>query len=236
MIAAAPWLSVLEREIARLRERDEPEGVHQVRVATRHLDAWLRLARIRVLRDDLRWLRRVAGSLRDVDVVMALELDLAAGWSRWLRQLRQPRLEELTRALGSERAAGLVASLGGLPAVPRASAEASLRRLAARALAAGELLEGDPDDVDRFHALRRAVRLLRYGLEWLDAKTGAFRRFQEVAGRASDRAMALHMIDLFPDPAALRSARAAVDREYGEHRRAALDSWRDLRGRVAELT
>jgi CHAD domain-containing protein len=236
VIAPRAWLSVLEGEMARLRERDDPETIHQVRVASRHLDAWLRLARLHVLRDDLRWLRRAAGAVRDVDVVMALELDLTGGWSRWLRQLRRTRLQELTLALGSERAAALALALGALPALPRATAEASLRRLAGRALAAGDVLERAPDDVEHFHALRRAVRILRYGLEWLDEKTGAFRRFQEVAGRASDRALALQTIDLFPEADALRAAQAAVDREYAEHRRAALATWRDLRGRIEELT
>jgi CHAD domain-containing protein len=234
VIEAKPWLEQLETHIATLRERSEPEEVHQLRVSTRRLATWLRLGDLHVLRDDLRWLRRVAGAVRDIDVVLEIEGDPT--WTRWLRSERRVKRQELTAALGSERTAGVLVALHSLPAVPRDQARERLSRLAGKALAAGEELEAAPDDPERFHLLRRKVRTVRYGLEWLDQKTGAFREFQEVSGLAADRALSLRLLSAYPDVEALAARRGQIESEYAERRHAAVEAWSGLRQRVRDMT
>ena len=232
VIEANRWLNELEGRLTALRERSEPEDVHQLRVATRRLAAWLRLAGLHVLRDDLRWLRRVAGAVRDIDVVLEIEGDPT--WTRWLRSERRVQHQALMGALATERTAGLLLALRSLPAVPRDEARERLQRLARRALEAGDDLEAAPDDPERFHHLRRKVRTLRYGLEWLDEKTGAFREFQAVSGLAADRALSLRLLEVYPQVEELAARRRTLEAEYAERRHAALDTWAGLRQRVEE--
>ena len=233
MIEASRWLNELDSRLTTLRERSEPEDVHQLRVATRRLAAWLRLGGLHVLRDDLRWLRRVAGAVRDIDVVLEIEGD--PNWTRWLRSERRVRHQTLATALASDRTTGLVLALRSLPAPTREQARQRLQRLARRALEAGDELEAAPDDPERFHFLRRKVRLLRYGLEWLDEKTGAFREFQEVSGLAADLALSLRLLDVYPQVEELAVRRGQLEAEYAERRHAALDAWAGLRERVQEM-
>lgn len=233
MIEADRWLNELEGRLTSLRERSDPEDVHQLRVATRRLAAWLRLGGLHVLRDDLRWLRQVAGAVRDIDVVLEIEGDPA--WTRWLRSERRVRHQALATALASERTAGLVLALRSLPALTREQARDRLRRIAGRALEAGDELEAAPDDPERFHLLRRKVRILRYGLEWLEEKTGAFREFQEVSGLAVDRAMSLRLLEVYPQVEELAARRGQLEAEYAEQRHAALDAWAGLRERIQEM-
>jgi CHAD domain-containing protein len=233
VIEVTPWLTELVTYRALVRERAEPEDVHQLRVATRRVASWLRLGRSQVLRDDLGWLRRVAGAVRDADVVLEMEPD--DGWSQWLREVRRTRGAELAAAISGERTDALLVALAGLPALERATAGTSLRRLARRVLAASDQLEAEPEDLERFHRLRRAVRGLRYGLVWLDEKTSAFRQFQEISGLAADRSLALRLLDEYPRAAALAGRRAELVRGLDLHRRAAIGAWADLRDRVMEL-
>jgi CHAD domain-containing protein len=230
VIEATRWLDELESSIAAVREQSEPEGVHHLRVAGRRLAAWLRLGAHHVLRDDLRWLRRVAGTVRDVDVVLEIEGDPT--WSRWLRSERRVRHQALATALGSERVTALLFALRSLPPVPRGLARDRLTRLAARALEAGEALEAAPEEPERFHMLRRKVRVVRYGLEWVGEKTGAFRTFQEVSGLAADRALSLRLLTVYPQAEELAARRSQLESEYAERRQAALEVWPDLRDRI----
>ena len=233
MIHPEPWRSGLRNQLEAARAADDPEVVHELRVATRRLSSWLRLARIRVLRDDLAWLRGAAGAVRDADVVIAMDLDPAL--TAWLREERIARRGALAAAIASERTDALLVALDGLPGLSRAEARAGVARLARRALARGRALEERPDEVEAFHALRRAVRSLRYGLEWVGDKTKAFRAFQDVSGAAADRALALRTIELAPEPERLAGRRAALEREFAEHRAATLAAWRDLRESIADL-
>lgn len=234
VIEANRWLTELEARLRALRERSDPEDVHQLRVATRRLATWLRLAGLHVLRDDLRWLRRVAGAVRDIDVVLDIEGDPT--WTRWLRSERRVQHQALMTALASDRTGGLLLALRSLPAVTRDQARARLKRLAGRALEAGDELEAAPDEPERFHHLRRKVRTLRYGLEWLDEKTGAFREFQEVSGLAADRALSLRLMAVYPQFEELAARRGQLESEYAQRRHAAFEAWAGLRERVQEMT
>lgn len=233
MIEATRWRDELEARLAAAREKPAPDQVHELRIATRRLAAWLWLGGHRVLVDDLRWLRTVAGAVRDVDVVIELEAD--PGWSRWLRSERRVRQQALAAALAAERAAALVQALAGLPAVARGEGRERLRKLARRTLASGEALAAEPDDEAAFHRLRRRARLLRYGLEWLGEGTRAFRDFQEVSGAAADRALVLRMLALYPHAGDLAARRAELEAEFADRRRAALATWPALRERVRAL-
>lgn len=232
MIESTPWLSRLRDHMAAAADRGDPEDIHDLRVATRRLASWLKLGGVLLLRDDLRWLRDAAGAVRDPDVVLAMKPD--AAFARWLRQLRNARHQDLRAALASERARALLLALDSLPAVDRRFARRSVPRLARRALDRGREFELAPDDVERFHALRRGVRSLRYALEWLDEKTGAFRDFQDVSGLAADQALAQRLLDLYPGPA-VPARRTRVDAEFAAGRAHALEAWPALRDRIAEL-
>ncbi|HUS66716.1 MAG TPA: CHAD domain-containing protein [Kofleriaceae bacterium] len=233
MIEATPWLSKLRDHMAAATDRGEPEDLHDLRVATRRLASWLKLGQLAPLRDDLRWLRHAAGAVRDPDVV--LDMQPEAAFARWLRQLRNARHIDLRAALGSERVTALLAALESLPDLDRRLARRAVPHLARRALERGRQLELEPDQLDRFHALRRAVRSLRYGLEWLDEKSGALRDFQETSGLAADQAVALRLLDLYPG-APLPARRARVETELTAARAQALEAWPALRDRIAQMT
>lgn len=232
MIEATPWLSKLRDLMAASAERGEPEDVHDLRVASRRLSSWLKLGRFAPLRDDLTWLRDTAGAVRDPDVVLAMEPE--APFAKWLAQLRSARHSDLRTALGSERVSALLIALESLPGIERRLARRSVPRLAARALDRGRDFEASPEDPERFHALRRSVRSLRYALEWLEEKTGAFRDFQEVSGLAADQNLALRLLDLYPGPP-LVARRTRIETEYAAERAHALEAWPALRERVTVL-
>lgn len=233
MIPPTRWLGALETSLAALHERSAPKDIHDVRVATRRLGAWLQLGGRHVLRDDLRWLRQVAGAVRDIDVVLEIEGD--PSWSRWLRSERRVRVQSLRSALDAERTAGLLLALRSLPPVARDSGRDHLRDMAARALAAGDALAAAPEDPERFHLLRRKVRILRFGLEWLDEKARALREFQDASGAAADRAVSLRLLAGYPERDQLAVRRAQLEVEYAGYRQAALDIWPPLRERIRAM-
>lgn len=226
MIPATPWLEALDAHLA-ASSRGDPEDVHQLRVATRRLTSWLKLARRRVLRSDLRWLRAAAGRVRDIDVVLGQ--DPPDSMARWLRGERDDRLIDLRDALVSPRVEALRVALGLLPPVDPDRARRVLPRLARRALSLGDELQGAPNDVEGFHALRRAVRSLRYALEWMGDKTGGFKEFQDVSGRAADLSSALLLLDACPDAEALTDHRHLLDEEFAARRLDAVATWPSLR-------
>ena len=226
MIPATPWLEALDAHLA-AAPRGDQEDVHQLRVATRRLTSWLKLARLRVLRSDLRWLRAAGGRVRDVDVVLGQ--DPPDSMARWLRAERDDRVTDLRAALHSPRVDALRLALGLLPPVEPDRARRVLPRLARRALFLGDELQRAPNDVEGFHALRRSVRNLRYALEWLDEKTGGFKEFQDVSGRAADLSSALLLLDACPDAEALTSHRHLLDEEFAARRLDAVATWPSLR-------
>jgi CHAD domain-containing protein len=120
-------------------------------------------------------------------------------------------------------------ALGLLPPVDPDRARRVLPRLARRALALGDELQRAPNDVEGFHALRRSVRNLRYAVEWLDEKTGGFKEFQDVSGRAADLSSALLLLDACPDAEALTSHRHLLDEEFTARRLDAVATWPSLR-------
>lgn len=213
-----------ERSLERLRVAcaaaitgRDPDSAHELRVASARLRVWLRLSSLRVLDDDLRWLRRQAAEVRNLDV--------------WLRQRPPAQLAErwqedrvaarrtLSKALTDPRVAALLQALAPLPALPASQAVKATAGLAQRALDALEHTE----TIEARHRLRRAVRSVRYALEWQGLEATPIVELQDALGEVCDRGFLL---------AATHGRR----RELVLYRRALSGELRAATTRVHELT
>ena len=199
---------------------DEPEALHKQRVAVRRLRALLRSARPMLdrvwtdqLRDELGWLGRSLGSVRDLDVlllhlqdeVQALEKkDRSAGLQliAALDEERTAARAELVRVLSSGRYLTLLARLEEAVPGPRwvgddipveELAAKSFRKLAKAAKALGK----DATD-EELHAVRIRAKRARYAAELAEAVVGKpatrfvrrARKLQDVIGEHQDAVVA----------------------------------------------
>ncbi len=177
-----------------VRDGSVPDAIHDVRVATRRLDAALDLWRAvipgrrrRRARRSLRALRRDLGTARETQVLIALLREWLPGLTSEPRVAAAFVLERLTRRLGRlearaarrcgrdsikrvmrrlERAWGNVeAAVARDPGVTDA-AQARLEARAASARSALEfaLMTGHPETL---HQARVAAKRWRYSIEWL---------------------------------------------------------------------
>lgn len=217
MISARNWIQHL-RDHARLaRAGTDPEGVHQVRVAAGRLSVWLEMSGRRMLRDDLAWLRSSASALRDLDVIDerlatyvrgASELGPSTAeipgspspgelldWRERLRDEREAARRNALRALSSARFGALLAALSFVPDVDEKTARASLSRFRARIERAALKLERAPEKIETLHRLRRAVRRMRYALEWLGDDPRALKELQEELGELNNGVMLLQHLE-----------------------------------------
>jgi CHAD domain-containing protein len=236
VISPRPWLEHLLDHVPIARLGNDVEGVHQVRVATRRLDAWLRLGGRRVLRDDLRWLRRVAGDVRDLDVLLGRHPDGALG--TWLRARRDSAQRAFVRALESPRWHGLSTAFLLLPPLDPDVAARGLARIEKRVGRADANLgdDGDRDEasLERWHALRRALRRLRYALEWLDRDAEAIEELQDELGELGDLALARRVFAHHPDESVVRDHLARSEGAFDEAFSKARRGWRSRRSTVLE--
>jgi CHAD domain-containing protein len=186
----------------------EPEDLHQLRVSTRRLRAYLRAARpllvhesAQALRDELKWLGASLGPVRDLDVLIDHfagvlgELDGDAGAGSGLVAALRARRDEARASLLDHLASGryftLLDSLAEFVATPPFSGESvplsdiwwgeakRLRRAAKR-------LGDDPGDAE-LHEVRIYVKRARYAAELAAhelGKRGA--RFVDSAKDAQD--------------------------------------------------
>lgn len=220
-IHADRWLDHLERHLPLAREGTDPEGVHQVRVALARLDLWLRMGGWRVLRPDLRWLRRGAARVRDLDVQLQRP-DLPGAVRSWLDQERSRARVEFLSLLESPRTAGLRLALRALPPLPRARAERCRARLRRKAEARCRRLLDDPEDIERYHDLRRAVRRLRYAIEWLGEDASEVKRVQGVLGELNDEAVLVSLLGSVASGNGIAALRRAGEARLEELRERAL--------------
>ncbi len=125
--------AVLRRQLAVVREKEagtrlgeDPEDLHDMRVATRRLRAALALfadvlpVRARTFREEFGWLGRLLGSVRDLDVQQEGLADMAAataGWSAGARPEDHDPLADLSALLERERETARAAMLSGLDSV-----------------------------------------------------------------------------------------------------------------------
>lgn len=212
MISLAPWLHHLEQHLPIAREGKDPEGVHQVRVAGRRLRVGLELGGYRVLRDDLRWLVRGAGKVRDLEVL--LQTSPPQAFAAWLAEQHREARKELLDILEAPRLEGLLWALRYLPPIPTHEAERRLARFERRVekRKAAWRARHTPEAL---HALRRALRRLRYAREFLGRDAKDLKALQEALGRFNDLAVALRYLDAFETQSGQRLGdyRAALERQ-----------------------
>jgi len=208
----------------------DPEFVHDLRVATRRARSASRLFgfiidpdQLRTLRGELRWIARLLGGVRDLDVLAArLETQVRmtaseTGFSHLLRerlQLKRDRaLAELVPALESDRFAGLLKllqSTGEIIPLPcealgqDAAAPFARKRIdkAFRKLSPwiDRPAEGLPDA--ELHRVRILFKRLRYTCEFfrflpgadLGSLIGAFVAYQDCLGLHQDAATAVRLL------------------------------------------
>jgi CHAD domain-containing protein len=194
--------AVIDRSVWRLRVHDpvvrvgeDPEGVHQARVATRRLRSDLRMLRAELprawtesLRDELQWLGHQLGRVRDADVLRAL----LCAQSAWLSATRHNVLDEIVHVLDDQRArhrdellramrsprydhlVGRLLEASHTPPVRDAVASDTASRVAVRAARkqwrrmqrAISSLGRQPDD-PALHRARRRAKAARYAVESL---------------------------------------------------------------------
>jgi CHAD domain-containing protein len=229
-ISAQTWLDALHEHLVEAR-RGEVEGVHGLRVAAERLRVWLWMHGTHVLGDDLRWLRKTAGRVRDLDVALAHEESVPM--RSWLSEERRARQVELEAALRSPRLVALFEGLENLPPLPARAARRGTRKLARRALAKGDALAGG--DVEALHALRRALRRWRYALEWTDGRSKKVRRLQEELGEIGDLELVLSLLDRPERPIGLDGHRNHVRSEVERRARRFAERWKKRRKKLKRV-
>lgn len=211
LVPALPWVERLEESLFGVRWRDGVEDLHGLRVSTRRLVCWLDLAGMRVLRDDLQRLRRSVSARRDLDVLLAGELPEEL--ERWARERREGARAELLGAVTAPFVPALVSALHLLPPTPRALAAPRLARMARRALRRASALEEAAPSMEALHRLRRALRPVRYGLDWLGQSQLELQALQEALGLVHDAWVGEGVLASWGGAAPELSARLQNDRE-----------------------
>ncbi|AFV77369.1 hypothetical protein Theos_2385 (plasmid) [Thermus oshimai JL-2] len=225
MIPLGPWLEHLERHLPLALSGEDSEGVHQVRVAGRRLRVWLWLGRYRVLGEDLGWLVRGLGPLRDLEVL--LQIGPPPPLANWLRRQREEARGKALILLQSPRLEGLLQALRTLPPLETGRAGRRLERLEIRAGQALEACRQDPTP-EALHTLRRALRRLRYAREYLGKGTKELKTLQEVLGAFQDLTVALAHLEAFereakPLPRYRQALQRRREKAWAEVQRALLD-------------
>jgi CHAD domain-containing protein len=232
--APDPSASALDRVLARMRDQleairahdpgtrlgEDPEELHQMRVATRRLRALLRAARpmfapgpIKALREELAWLGEALGDQRDLDVMrehLRSELatlepgDRGAGRALLghLEQASRPARAKLLAALDDPRYFTLLDAIEDTIAQPPVvDPDASLVDIAAREWRklrkTVKALPEEPTDAD-LHAVRIKAKRARYAAELAAADGGRsserfvhlVKKLQDVLGEHQDAAVA----------------------------------------------
>jgi CHAD domain-containing protein len=202
-----------------VRVGDDPEDLHDLRVAVRRLRALLRAADPLLvpewsgrLRDELKWLGNELGPGRDLDVLLERLRGEAAGldedeaaFAEVLRRLESDLAEARGRvlaALGSERYAELLESLAAAAAAPHArELDVPLDELAGREFKRlSKEVDGlgdDPSD-EALHRVRIKGKRARYAAELAEPVVGkrakqfirSAKSFQDVVGEHQDAVVA----------------------------------------------
>jgi CHAD domain-containing protein len=237
----------------------DSEGVHQARVATRRLRSDLRTFRsllepssAAALREELGWLARLLGDVRDADVLLErlvrsagrLTEDERVGADAVLAALedvREAAHARLLDAIGTARYVNLLSALVAAANEPSLRPEATgpateivpalVRRPWHRLAKYVAGLDDAPPD-DRLHEVRIRAKRVRYATEAIAPVVGkqarSFARaaaaLQEVLGDLNDAALAAGWLEERSRDAADRDVRRAADALAATERAAAEDA------------
>ncbi len=226
------WLDRLEERARGVREVPDPEHVHELRVASARLIVWLDLGGWRTLKDDLRWLRRSAATVRDLDIV--LHRFRGRPWASELEAQRAVGGSDLLRVLGTPRVAGILSALAVMPAISEDTAREHLERERRRTLRAGKRLKKDQDLGD-VHRLRRSVRRLRYVLEWSSEAPEDLAALQTELGTLNDLAITDRVLAGRASEDGIAGDRALVEEELREQCERIEEGWSSVRRVVEDL-
>ncbi len=204
------------------RRGDDPEDLHQLRVATRRLRAFLRAARPLVdrawaesLREELGWLGGHLGPARDLDVMLdrlraevaALGDDAgaAAGLIAGLESDRGDAYRDVVETLEGDRYLSLLDRLEAASEPPLSGDGTTLTRIFHREVKRMRRtfaeLGADPED-DALHASRIAVKRARYAADLAAHELGkpgakfvaAAKQLQDILGDHQDAVVAQERI------------------------------------------
>jgi CHAD domain-containing protein len=236
-----------------VRLGSDPEDLHQLRVATRRLRAFLRAGRPLLdpmwsepLGDELGWLGRALGPARDLDILVErLEADTTVlgeddgAVSSLLGELEAERSAArvvVVGALSSDRYLDLLARLDVVDRPAGSGAELSLRdvwlqewRRTRKSFA--RLDAGSPDD--ELHAGRIRVKRARYAAELAAPELGkrgwdfveAAKRLQEVLGEHQDAAVAEERVRAWAGRGSGRDAAVPLVERERQRKAAARAAW-----------
>lgn len=223
----ARWLEHLECHLPIARTGEDDEGVHQLRVAAARLDVWLRLGRRRLLRDDLRWLRRGAGDVRDLDVLIA-----GGGPAPFLAELRsswESARASMLAVLGHPRLEGLLAAIRAEPPIDRRRAGKESARWSRRLGRVGRSIDWRCDPLEALHSFRKRVRRVRYAREWLGETAAETKSLATLLGDLHDEAVLLDRLrggDVTLVAAGSSVSEAEVEERIAALRGEAEDGWK----------
>jgi len=233
MISAGRWIVHLRAHLVIARQGSDVEGIHQIRVASRRLDTWLVLGNLRVLRDDLRWLRASVSAARDLDVLAASDVPVEV--AAWLRQRRGAEQNAVVAATGSRRTAALADALALLPDLDAKTARRSIARILRQVLRRGARLDPDAIVDTHLHALRRSVRRLRFAIEWTGDRCSRLAELQETFGEFNNNALLVRWLDSFPEPALVSELRTRLDAALRRQRMAVVGTWNATKSEMEAL-
>ncbi|UVS77095.1 CHAD domain-containing protein [Actinokineospora sp. UTMC 2448] len=242
----------LTRHAAGIQADNDPEHVHQLRVAVRRARAVLRAVRShKHLRAELKWLGAVCGDVRDDDVLLARLRASAAGFTdderaaverllSGMEKQRRGARRHMLAALRSARFRSLLASLEEAAREAEPDAGPVLKRPRRRFTKAVAGLGDDPAD-EELHRLRIRGKRLRYAAELHGKKAKpvvkAAKRLQDILGDHQDAVVAeervralLDAMDDVPLDVALVAGRL-IEREHAR-KSACRARWRAAAAKV----
>jgi CHAD domain-containing protein len=207
----------IERTDPLIRSGDDPDAVHDFRVAVRRMRSVLKSTRalfdedwLKALREELRWIGAELAAARDLDVLLA-RLGKEAGSEgaavvKLLETERRRAWKRARTALSGERYLKLLDRLtAAVDAPPVRQADLSLDAVAGREFkklrrAARKL--GPKASADQVHRVRILAKRARYAAELAEPIVGkrarrfveAAKRFQDVVGSHQDAVVAADRI------------------------------------------
>ncbi len=235
-----------------IRGGDDPEGVHDVRVACRRLRVGLDIAGLHVLGDDLRRLSRTLGPLRDLDVLLETR-GIPAGLRAWAEPRRNALQVEAIAQVDDVAFPGIVRALRSLPSPSAEDAGQALPRYEREVRKAARRFEGadfpaargesgpvelaellEAPAVILAHALRRRLRKLRFAREWAGRGTKKLAKAQDVFGVLSDQTLLVRCALLWKTDGGEIPGRfqATVTGTMLEALESARDRWREVEVKV----